>query len=156
MRASPIRPARTVLAGLCVVAAAGCAERTVEQIRSADLEEAFQALQLNLAAIHRKDTEAYLAQYLDSPELVIAGADSLRRGFMLFAEARRASDDWPDTLIAGRPTLTWLAPGVVWGAFPFTSVQEGDTARGWSERVFLKTGGGWKIAVTGQMERCPC
>jgi hypothetical protein len=28
-----------------------------------------------------------------------------------------------------------------------------DTARGLSERVFVKTPQGWKIAVTGMMER---
>jgi hypothetical protein len=122
-------------------------------VRRRDLEEAGAALATNLAAIHRRDTEAYLAHYLDSPDFVVASADSLRRGFLVFAEARRASDEWPDTLIAAPPTLVWVAPGVVWGAFRFTVVQAGDTGRGVSERLFVKTGGGWKIKVTGSMER---
>jgi hypothetical protein len=72
---------------------------------------------------------------------------------VFFAEARRASSEWPDTLVAGRPTLVWTAPGVVWAGFPYTSVSGTDTERGWSERLFVKTAGGWKIAITGAMTR---
>jgi hypothetical protein len=122
-------------------------------LKERDLEGAYEAFRSNIAAIHRRDTEAYLAHYLESPELVVASADSLRRGFVLFAEARRASEDWPDTLIAGQPVLVWLGPGLVWGAYEYTVVQGGDTAWGWSDRVFVKTGGGWKIAVTGTRQR---
>ena len=134
-------------------AAAGCVEGETRRVRANDLAEATQELERNIAAIQRRDTEAYLQQYLDSPELVVASADSLRRGYLLFAEARRASDDWPDTLIAGAPTVVWIAPGVGWGAFEFAAVVNQDTAHGWSERIFLKTPGGWKIAVTGMMQR---
>lgn len=108
---------------------------------------------MNIAAIQRHDKEAYLAQYLESPDFVVAAPDSLRRGYMLFAEARRASDQWPDTLIAGTPTVVWISPGVVWGAFAYASVVGRDTVRGLSERLLVKTGRGWKIAVTGAMER---
>jgi hypothetical protein len=147
----------TVMAGLAAaVAAAACSGPSVERVRSENLEEAYQAFRTNIAAIQRGDTEAYLAHYLDSPELVIANADSVRRGFMLFAEARRADEEWPDTLIAGRPTMVWISPGVVWGTYPYTVVQRGDTTRGWSERIFVKTGGGWKIVVTGSSARCDC
>ncbi|NIM49245.1 MAG: hypothetical protein GTN62_04795 [Gemmatimonadales bacterium] len=146
-----MRQAITV-SGLIVAVACGAPD--LERMRTDELTGAFEAFRTNIAAIHKRDVEAYLAHYVDSPDLVIATADSLRRGFLLFAEARRASDEWPDTLIAGRPTLVWVGPGVVWGAFEYTSVQRGDTSRGWSERLFVKTGGGWKIVVTGQMERC--
>jgi len=135
------------------VTVAGCVERETRRVRATDVEEATRALERNIAAIQQRDTEAYLDQYLDSPELVVASADSLRRGYMLFAEARRASDDWPDTLIVGAPTVVWIAPGVVWGAFEFAAVVNQDTAHGWSERIFLKTPRGWKIAVTGMMQR---
>ena len=130
-----------------------CIGPRVEGVRSSDLEQAALALQRNLEAIAGHDVEAYLSQYLDSPDLVVASADSLRRGYLVFAEARRASDDWPDTLIAGDPTFVWIAPGVVWAAFEYRGVVGADTARGWSERLFVKTGNGWKIAVTGMMER---
>ena len=130
-----------------------CVEADVESVRERDLEGAYEALRTNIAAIHRRDTEGYLAHYLESPELVVATADSLRRGFVLFSEARRASDEWPDTLIIDRPTMVWVAPGVVWAGFRFTAVLGRDTTRGVSERLFVKTGGGWKIRVTSSMEQ---
>lgn len=133
---------------------AACGGPDTERLRSEDLEGAALALELNIAAIQRHDTEAYLAQYVDSPELVIAAADSVRRDYFLFAEWRRASDEWPDTLVVERPTLVWIGPGVVWAAFQFTSVVGGDTVRGVSERVFVETPRGWKIAVTGTLEEC--
>ncbi len=132
---------------------ASCVDERVRQLRSSELSQAADAIALNIAAIQRGDVEAYLAGYLDSPDLIIAGADSLRRGYFLFAEARRASAEWPDVLVAGEPTLVWIAPGVVWGAFEFTAVVGIDTARGWSERLVVKTPEGWKIAVTGTMQR---
>ncbi|GBD31613.1 MAG: hypothetical protein KatS3mg081_1323 [Gemmatimonadales bacterium] len=144
--------ASSVLLGVLVIAACGAPD--MEEIRRRDLEEAEQAFRSNIAAIHRRDAEGYLAHYLDSPELVIAGGDSLRRGFLPFAEARRASNEWPDTLIAGEPVLVWLAPGVVYGAYPYTVVERGDSSSGWSERVFIKTGGAWKVAVTSRIDRC--
>lgn len=131
----------------------GCADRAARRIRASDLEQAYDAIQLNIAAIQRRDAEAYLAQYLDSPDFVVAVPDSLRQGYLLFAEARRASDQWPDSLIAGSPTVVWIAPGVVWGAFEYASVMGRDTVWGLSERLLVKTGDGWKIAVTGAMER---
>jgi hypothetical protein len=140
--------------GLGALVLVACGAPDLEEIRRKDLEEAEQAFRSNIAAIHRKDTEGYLAHYLDSPELVIAGGDSVRRGFLPFAEARRASSDWPDTLMAGAPVLVWLAPGVVYGAYPYTVVERGDSSSGWSERVFVKTGGAWKIAVTSRIDRC--
>jgi hypothetical protein len=139
-----------------VLISLSCSGAAVESIRQRDLDEALIAFRGNIAAIHRRDVEGYLSHYLDSPELVIAGADSLRRGFTPFAAARRASSDWPDTLIAGEPNLVWLAPGVVYGAYPYTVVQNGDSASGWSERVLVKTGGAWKVAVTSRIDRCRC
>jgi hypothetical protein len=144
---------RYTLAALFSLTAVACGGPRPEMLKERDLEGAYEAFRSNIAAIHRRDTEAYLAHYLESPELVVASADSLRRGFVLFAEARRASEDWPDTLIAGQPVLVWLGPGLVWGAYEYTVVQGGDTAWGWSDRVFVKTGGGWKIAVTGTRQR---
>jgi hypothetical protein len=132
----------------------GCIGRSAQKVRNNDVTGAAEMLRQNVAAIHRRDVEAYLAQYLNSPEFVVAGADSLRRGYALFAEARRASQEWPDTLIAGAPTLVWIAPGVVWASFEYAAVVGSDTARGLSQRVLVKTVEGWKIAVTGLAERC--
>jgi len=144
-----MRTALPILA-LCLTA---CTAAQVESVRARDLEQAAVALQRNVAAISAHDVEAYLSQYLDSPDLVVVSPDSLRRGYLLLAEERRASGDWPDTLIAQAPTLVWIAPGVVWAAFEYRAVVGSDTARGRSERLFVKTGEGWKIAVTGMMEQ---
>lgn len=141
--------------GTLLLACLACVGRDVEQVRAADLTGAMQAFDNNIAAIQRKDTEAYLQQYLDAPDLAVVDADSVRRGYLLFAEARRASNQWPDTLIAGRPQLVWISPGVVWGAYRFQAAQNGAVSCGVSERLFVKAGGGWKIKVTGVMER-PC
>jgi len=56
-------------------------------------------------------------------------------------------------LIAGEPTLVWLAPGAVYGVYPYTVVEQGDTTRGWSERVLIKSGDAWKVAVTSRIDR---
>ncbi len=144
---------RSVAALALVCCLTSCVDERVRQLRSSEVAQAGDAIALNIAAIQRRDVEAYLAGYLDSPDLIVASADSLRRGYFLFAEARRASPEWPDVLLAGEPTLVWIAPGVVWGAFEFTAIVETDTARGWSERLVVKTPEGWKIAVTGTMQR---
>ena len=148
-----MRHLHVMLFSTLVLLLSGCADRAVRQIRTSDLDQAYEAIQLNIAAIQRQDVEAYLAQYLDSPDFVVAAPDSIRRGFLLFSEARRASDQWPDTLIAGDPAVVWVAPGVVWGAFEYASVVGSDTVRGLSERLVVKTSQGWRIAVTGAMER---
>jgi hypothetical protein len=145
---------RSFVVALAMVVA--CQVPGAEDVRRRDLEEALAAFRSNVAAIHRRDVEAYISHYLESPDLVVAGADSLRRGFELFAAARRASSDWPDTLMAGDPSLAWLAPGVVYGAYPYTVVEGGDSASGWSERVLVKTRGVWKVAVTSRIDRCGC
>jgi hypothetical protein len=153
-RRAALMTVRVIVGTAVLVALLGaCADREVRMRRATDLEEATRALEHNLAAIQRHDVETYLDQYLDSPDLIAASADSLRRGYLVFAEARRASDDWPDTLITGDPTAIWIAPGVVWTAFEYAAVVTGDTVRGWSERLFVKTPRGWKIAVTGMMQR---
>ena len=143
--------ARWVGAIACVSVA--CGGLSVDAVRSRDVTEAIAALESNLAAIRRRDAEGYLAHYVDSPDLVIASADSIMRGFLFFAEARRADPTWPDTLMTGPPTVVWLSPGVVWTAFQFTAVIGPDTARGVSERVFVKTRDGWRITITGSMEQ---
>ncbi len=126
----------------------GCGMPDVERVRRNDLMAAAETFRGNIAAIHSRDTEAYLSYYLNSPDFVVAGPDSLRRGFVEFAEARRSDDAWPDTLMAGELTLVWIAPGVVYGAYPYSVILGGDGSKGWSERLFVKVGGSWKIAIT--------
>lgn len=137
----------------CLLLVAGCGPSSVEAMKAQDLTGAMAVLESNLAAIHERDAEAYLAHYLDSPEFVVATSQGVRQGFKWFADARRASEQWPDTFIAERPIFRWIAPGVVWGAFTYRAVEGADTTDGVSERLFVKTGNGWKIVVTGSMEQ---
>ena len=144
---------RSVLALLAGVAITACMKPNVAAIRQSDLAGAEQAFRANIAAIHQRNVAAYLGHYLDSPDLMVVSGDTVQRGYTPFAEARRGDNAWPDTLIAGEPVLDWLAPGVVYGVYPYTVVERGDTSRGWSERVFVKTAGGWKVAVTSRIDR---
>ena len=142
-----------VIAIVAGATAAACMKPNVAAIRQSDLTGAEQAFRANIAAIHQRNAEAYLSHYMDSPDLMVVSGDTVQRGFMPFAEARRGDNAWPDTLIAGEPILDWLAPGVVYGVYPYTVVERGDTSRGWSERVLVKTAGGWKVAVTSRIDR---
>jgi ketosteroid isomerase-like protein len=117
-------------------------------LRDRELTEARAAFEANLAAIRSRDLEAYLAGYLDSPDFVYLGPAGVARGFAAFAAARRAQVDFPDSLVAGTPELTWVAPGVVHVAYAFAARQGTVTGSGWSERVFVRTADGWRIAVT--------
>jgi len=114
---------------------------------TADLDGARAAFQGNIAAIQHRNAEQYLSYDVQAPALTIL-SDSFAQGYDVFAAARRAQNDWPDTLIASDPKLVWLSPGVVYGAYHYVRVQKGDTTRGWSERVLVKTRDGWKMAVT--------
>jgi hypothetical protein len=41
----------------------------------------------------------------------------------------------------------------VYGVYPYQVTQEGEASSGWSERILVKAGGGWVIAVTSVMPR---
>lgn len=129
------------------IAPAACVKHDVDAMQAADLLSARELFDSNLAAIHRHDAQAYLATYLHSPDLIAAGPDGLVRGYAPL-ENDRKHGVWPDTLIAGQPTLVWLSAGVVYGAYRYVAKQGDSVSSGWSERVFVKTRDGWKIAVT--------
>ncbi len=140
--------ALTILIGL-----SACGRPDIEALRVNELGEARSAFLSNISAIQARDTEAYLSHYLQSPNFIQASGDTVHRGFLTFAAERRASQSWPDTLAAGDPVLVWLAPGVVYGVYPYQVTQEGEVSSGWSERILVKAGGGWVIAVTSVMPR---
>lgn len=128
--------------------AVACRTPGLADVREREVAEVRAAFDENLAAIRRRDLDAYLAGYLDSPDFVYLGPEGIARGFAPFAAARHAQADFPDSLVAGGPELTWLAPGVVHVAYPFAAVQGTVAGAGWSERVFVRTAAGWRIAVT--------
>lgn len=130
---------------------AACATATVATPVSpgtiaADSTEALALFRENIDAIHKRDRPRYIATYLQSPRLARNGPDSLELGFENWPA--RTSTSWPDTLMARDLKVVPLAPGVVYGTYRY-DVRYGDSvSTGVSERVFVKTPAGWRIAVT--------
>src|SRR2546425_2554611 len=104
------------------------------------------AFRSNIAAIHARDRAAYLSHYLHTPELARVGPDGLRQGYDEFA--RGAGEGWPDTLVATPLRFVPVARDVAYGVYRYRVVDTSGSARGVSERVFVRTPAGWKVAVT--------
>jgi imidazolonepropionase-like amidohydrolase len=101
----------------------------------------------NIASIHARNRAAYLAAYLHTPALARVGPDGLQQGYDAFA--RGAGAGWPDTLVATHLRVVPLTPDVAYGVYRYRVVDSsGASTRGVSERVFVRTPAGWKIAVT--------
>jgi hypothetical protein len=113
---------------------------------ASDTLEARRLFEENIDAIHKRDRPRYLATYLHSDGLARNGPAGLELGYEGWS-ARRDST-WPDTLIARNLRVHPLAPGVVYGTYCYTVTQKDTTSSGVSERVFVKTPEGWRIAVT--------
>src|SRR5213592_4021697 len=105
-----------------------------------------EAFRGNIAAIHARDRAAYLSHYLHTPELALVGPDGLRLGYDEFA--RGAGEGWPDTLVATHLRIVAVSPDVAYGVYRYRVVDTSGSARGVSERVFVRTPAGWKVAVT--------
>src|SRR3989475_9456821 len=105
-----------------------------------------EAFRGNIAAIHARDRAAYLSHYLHTPELARVAPDGLRQGYDEFA--RSAGDGWPDTLVATHLRIVPVSPDVAYGVYRYRVVGTSGSARGVSERVFVRTPAGWKVAVT--------
>ena len=113
---------------------------------ASDTVEARRLFETNIDAIHKRDRARYLATYLHTNALVRNGPAGLELGYEGWS-ARRDST-WPDTLIARNLRVHPIAPGVVYGTYCYTVTQKDTTSSGVSERVFVKTPDGWRIAVT--------
>src|SRR5213593_2302971 len=105
-----------------------------------------EAFRGNIAAIHARDRAAYLSHYLHTPALARVGPDGLRQGYEDFANGRDAS--WPDTLVATHVKIVSVSPDVAYGVYRYRVVDSSGSARGVSERVFVRTPAGWRVAVT--------
>ncbi len=141
--------AATVLIAVTPVVAA--AQRTDTSARAAamlrrDTAAARRIFEGNIDAIHQRDRARYLSYYLHDSRLARNGPAGLELGFDGWS-ARRDST-WPDTLVARDLRLVPVAPGVVYGTYHYRVTQQGITSEGISERVFVKTATGWKIAVS--------
>jgi imidazolonepropionase-like amidohydrolase len=109
--------------------------------------------QKNLDAIRRRDKAAYLSCYLDSPKLAKTGADGITLGFPAFAKA--AGENWPDTFDASDLELVSVRPGIVYGTYRYRVRYAADEQTGISERLFVHTRAGWKIAMTSAFPAAP-
>lgn len=135
-----------------MVAAIACAPAPVNTglasagSTASDTLEARRLFEENIDAIHKRDRARYLATYLQTDALARNGPAGLELGYDGWS-ARRDST-WPDTLVARNLRVHALAPGVVYGTYCYTVTQRDTTSSGVSERVFVKTPEGWRIAVT--------
>lgn len=101
----------------------------------------------NIAAIRNKDRDQYISLYLHSDKLVRLGPAGFTLGYEDFAKG--AGGSWPDTIEATEMRLTPLRPGVVYGTYRYRVRYGANEITGISERVFVETPDGWRIALTG-------
>ncbi len=125
---------RLALVSLLVVARLAAQETPLEAFRS------------NIAAIHARNRAAYLSHYLQSAALVRVGPGGLEQGYDAFA--RQAATGWPDTLVATHLRVMPISPDVAYGSYRYRVVDSSGSVRGISERLFVRTPEGWKVAVT--------
>ena len=148
-RAVPTARLLCLTAAAALVACAGLttnANQNATASAPADTIEARRLFEENIDAIHKRDRARYLATYLHTSSLARNGPSGLALGYDTWS-ARRDST-WPDTLIATNLRVLPLSPGVVYGTYCYTVTQHDTTTSGVSERVFVKTPEGWRIAVT--------
>jgi len=118
-----------------------------------DVAAARAVFEANINAIRQKNLDAYLSYYLHSPLLVKGGPTGFTTGYDDFAKAR---GPWPESIEANDIHLTELQPGYVYGTYRYrVRYAGGDEHIGISERLFVKTPAGWKIAVTGAIDSPP-
>jgi imidazolonepropionase-like amidohydrolase len=115
-----------------------------------DVAAARAVFEKNLDAIRRRDKAAYLACYWKSEKLARTGADGIALGYA--AHEKAAGENWPDTFDASDLDLVSVQPGVVYGTYRYRVRYGTDEQTGISERIFLKTPSGWKIAMTSAFQ----
>ncbi len=120
---------------------------------ASDVDDARALFERNLTAIQKRDKAAYLACYLDSKRLVRTAPEGPALGFTDFE--KQAGTKWPDTLEAADLQLVPVREGIVYGTYRYRVRYGGDEHAGISERLFVKTPKGWKIAVTSAFEAPP-
>ncbi|HEX2692623.1 MAG TPA: hypothetical protein VHL12_01110 [Gemmatimonadaceae bacterium] len=149
MRTARLSLRRHLLPFVSIIACApglGAAAAGVGASTAQDTVEARTLFEANIDAIHKRDRARYLATYLHSGLLGRNGPAGLELGYENWSALRDST--WPDTLIARNLRVVPIAAGVVYGSYCYTVTQHDTTSSGVSERVFVKTNDGWKIAVT--------
>jgi imidazolonepropionase-like amidohydrolase len=118
-----------------------------------DIIEARALFRRNLAAIAGRDRDAYLACYLRSETLARTGPAGATLGFSNLEKT--AGQGWPDSFEALDLRLVAVRSGVVYGTYRYRVRYGADERSGLSERLFLKTVEGWRIAVSTAFEASP-
>lgn len=120
---------------------------------SSDVAAARGLFERNLDAIRRRDKAAYLSSYWNSENLARTGADGIALGYA--AHEKAAGENWPDTFDASDLDLVLVQPGVVYGSYRYRVRYGADEQMGLSERLFVKTPSGWRIAMTSAFPSAP-
>src|ERR1700682_3023088 len=120
---------------------------------ASDVTEARAVFEKNIAAIQKRDKAAYLSVYLDAPTLARTGFDGPALGFAEFS--KQAGTKWPDTLEASDLQLVPVQPGLVYGTYRYRVRYGDDEHFGISERLFVKTPKGWRVAATSAFDAPP-
>jgi hypothetical protein len=146
-----VRPAAvlsiSMLIGSCVTQSPQVMSPVLSSVSDpSDTVDARRLFEENIDAIHKRDRARYLATYIHTPTLARNGPGGLQLGYEDWSARRDTT--WPDTLVAERMRVVPLARGVVYGTYCYRVTQNRITTSGVSERVFIKTLTGWKIAVT--------
>ncbi|MEA2491141.1 MAG: hypothetical protein QOH21_2933 [Acidobacteriota bacterium] len=117
---------------------------------ASDVRAARAVFEQNLAAIKNRDADGYRSVYWKNDKLARTGATGFVTGYEDFAKNIGAG--WPDTFEATDIRLTPVRPGLVYGSYRYR-VRYGTVEQsGISERLFLETPEGWKIALTGAVQ----
>ncbi len=135
-----LRAALPLLVVLLLLAPAAWADE------AADLASARRLFEKNLQAIRDKDRDVYLSCYLDSERLARTGPTGFELGYTGLAAT--AGQGWPDHIDAEDLRLTPVRPGVVYGTYRYRVRYGANKVSGLSERVFVETPQGWRIAVS--------
>ncbi|MFQ5349221.1 MAG: amidohydrolase family protein [Thermoanaerobaculia bacterium] len=113
---------------------------------AADIAAARALFEANLAAIAGRDRDAYLACYLQSERLARTGPEGFSLGYEGLAEG--TGEGWPEVFEAQELRFVPVAPGLVYGTYRYRVRFDGAEQTGLSERLFMETPEGWRIAVT--------
>ena len=122
--------------------------RATHRESAEDLVAARRLFEANLDAIRRRDREAYLRCYLASETLARTGPEGPKIGFESLSKETSESAGWPDFFEGVDLQLVPVHPGLVYGTYRFRVRYGEEEQAGLSERLFVKTREGWRIAVT--------
>ncbi|HKV13293.1 MAG TPA: amidohydrolase family protein [Thermoanaerobaculia bacterium] len=152
-----IRPARrkrlATLFAACLIAAIPLAGQAKKETAVADLAAARAVFEKNLQAIRDKDRDAYLSCYLESDRFVRTGPDGFELGYEGLSAT--AGQGWPDHIEAEDIRLTPVSSGLVYGTYRYRVRYGGNEVSGLSERLFVSTPKGWKIAASTAFPALP-